>query len=118
MSKAAAQHERRSAGRASNGDVVVCPRCNRSTLEFNARWRVFLESGGSSSLPAWVCDNADCRFFTVARREDTALELAVSVSGAARGLRARAQRKLMKSRDVRQRAERALAKSQSRRNNN
>jgi hypothetical protein len=75
FSKPAPERERRGADRPSNGDVVVCPRCHGSTLEFNARWRVFLKTGGSKTLPAWVCDNADCRFCSFARREHAGLEL-------------------------------------------
>jgi hypothetical protein len=113
MSKPVPEGERRGADRPSNGDIVVCPWCHSRTLEFNARWRVFLATGGSKTLPAWVCDNADCRLFSVARREDTALEFAASVRGDARRV-ARAQRKLMKSGDVRQRVK-SVAKTRSRR---
>jgi hypothetical protein len=115
MSKPAARRERRGADRPFNGDVVVCPRCSTVSLEFNTRWRISLNTGGYTTVPAWVCDDAHCRFFRLARCEDEVLKLAVFVSSAARELRARAQRQLMKSRAARQRAERIIVKSQSRR---
>jgi hypothetical protein len=118
MSKTAAQRERRGADRPFSGDVIACPQCRHEAFEFNERWRVSLKSGGFKTVPAWVCDAANCGFFHLARREDVILELAGAGSRASGELRARAPQKLMKPRGARQRAQRTIAKTQARRNKN
>lgn len=118
MSKTAAQRERRGADRPFSGDVVVCPQCRHAGLEFNERWRVSLSSGSFKTVPAWVCDAANCGFFRFARREDVVLELAVAGNSASGELRTPPQQKLRTPRGARQRAPRTTATTHARRNKN
>ena len=62
--------ERRSADRPSNGDTRPCPNCAAGVLEFNERYRLPLTSGRTVVMAAWACDQADCRYVRLARRED------------------------------------------------
>lgn len=73
MAKLHLLHERRAAHRPFNGDVVLCPKCCSFTFEFNARFRVVLESGKTVRVPAWMCDDPNCQFVHFARREDSTL---------------------------------------------
>ena len=62
--------DRRSADRPANGDTALCPKCGLGVIEFNERYRVQLATGKVVSMPAWVCDRAECRYERAARRSD------------------------------------------------
>jgi hypothetical protein len=103
-------HDRRATDRPANGDTAICPKCRIGTIEFNERYRVVLLSGKTASIPAWVCDHADCHYERAARKSSDRIPLKNSTLEP----RARSNRQLMKARDVLQRARRTLAKSVSR----
>lgn len=103
-------HDRRAAGRPSNGDTAPCPKCGSGTVEFNERYRVVLVTGKTAALPAWICDRPDCHYERAARRGNPRLP----VQNTSSDLRARSSRQLMKARDVLHRARRTISKSLTR----
>ena len=62
--------ERRTADRPCNGDTRPCPKCATGVLEFNERYRLPLATGQTVVMPAWTCDQPECRFVRPARRDD------------------------------------------------
>lgn len=103
--------ERRKACRPSNGTTDVCPRCGTHSIEFNERYRLPNIVGPT---PAWVCDSPVCGFVAAVRREDETPADAAKLRQTLKELRAKASRRLMKSRAVRERANRTLSKSAAR----
>jgi hypothetical protein len=106
MVKSLAHRERRAADRPADGDVVRCPTCHQDTLEFNARWRVPLDTGEHISAPAWLCENADCRSFRFARESDRADDASRRLRRTSPDARGRGGR-MLKASLVRQRPSRA-----------
>ncbi|HJR61456.1 MAG TPA: hypothetical protein VJ813_18740 [Vicinamibacterales bacterium] len=66
--------ERRGPDRPSNGDIAVCPKCRKNTVEFNERYRLTVGEGVAKSTPAWVCDGPSCGYRQPARSEDEQLQ--------------------------------------------
>lgn len=54
--------ERRRGNRPKTGDVRACPRCRLGEIEFNERYRV-----DGQTIPAWLCDNAQCGYRELVR---------------------------------------------------
>jgi hypothetical protein len=104
--------ERRRADRPANGESAICPRCRLAQVEFNERYR--LPAGDDTLIitPAWVCESPKCGYHRPVREEDRPNPSDRHEKLAA--LRAKASRRVMKSRAVRERADRSLKKSLAR----
>jgi len=106
--------ERRRIDGPFNGMTTPCPQCGTHSIEFNERYRLPNPDGTLSSAPGWVCDNPACDYHGGVRLEDL-LEAAPRLRKQAKELRAKARRRVMKSKFVRARANRSLSKSLARR---
>jgi C4-type Zn-finger protein len=91
-----------------NGSTRPCSVCERGTLEFNERYRLPGAGGHVVAIPAWICDACGLRSPARADQQPEQLRQAAKV------LRARSNRTLMKSRTVRTRATRVLESSAAR----
>lgn len=100
--------ERRGDGRPANGSTCPCLKCRRGTLEFSERYRLPTAKGTVVQIPAWVCDVCGDKQPVRAEHQPARLR------EAAKALRARASRELMKARAVRTRANGSLHSSAQR----
>lgn len=92
--------ERRRGDRPKTGDVRACPRCRVGEIEFNERYRV-----DGQTIPAWLCDNAQCGYRELVRVPTTA---AAKSRRRARAIRADAQRLAMRVRATTDRSKKLL----------
>lgn len=86
-------HDRRRPGRPSDGQGRLCPGCGQPTCAFNARFAF-----DDETVPAWVCEQEDCRYCEVLRRPSALGRLPSQATvTAAKAVQARARRTIMRS---------------------